>query len=67
MFEKIRKKISRLLYVQETEEEMKRREKDIQELDKILGYCEEHPELLDRVDRFMREERKKTGPNVIVF
>jgi hypothetical protein len=67
MFEKIRKKLSRLLCVQETEEEMERREKDVQELDVLLTCWEEHPEKLDNFDRAVKEERKKAGPNEIVF
>jgi hypothetical protein len=67
MFEKIKKKLSRLLYEQETEEEMKRREKDVQELDVLLACWEEHPEILDHLDWVMKEERKKAGPNEIVF
>jgi hypothetical protein len=67
MFEKIRKKLSRLLCVQETEEEMERREKDVQELDVLLACWKEHPEKLDNCDRVMKEERKKAGPNEIVF
>jgi hypothetical protein len=39
----------------------------VQELDVLLTCWEEHPEKLDNFDRAMKEERKKAGPNEIVF
>jgi hypothetical protein len=44
--------------MQETEEQMKRREKDVQELDVLLACWEEHSEILDHLDWVMKEERQ---------